>query len=86
MPPGSCRAGSCPPRPLTQGKAGTPQHPHPCQGQTPPGQDQVPSETEQWGAPPPPSASPSPAHFFSFSPTAGDAAGLLSFSLGGDGE
>lgn len=27
-----------------------------------------------------------PAHFFSFSPTAGDAAGLVSFSLAGDGE
>lgn len=27
-----------------------------------------------------------PAHFFSFSPTAGDAAGRVSFSLGGDGE
>lgn len=27
-----------------------------------------------------------PAHFFSFSPTAGDAAGRASFSRGGDGE
>lgn len=36
----------------------------------------------------PKSSSPSlaPAHFFSFSPTAGDAAGLASFSRGGDGE
>lgn len=29
---------------------------------------------------------PASTHFFSFSPTAGDAAGLVSFSLGGDGE
>lgn len=33
-----------------------------------------------------PLPSPAPAHFFSFSPTAGDAAGLVSFSLAGDGE
>lgn len=60
--------------------------PTPAKGRPRPGQDQVPSETQQWGSPSPPSPSPSPTHFFSFSPTAGDAAGLLSFSLGGDGE
>lgn len=57
-----------------------------------PGQDQVPFQKRTVASTLPtagrqsPSTSSGPTHFFSFSPTAGDAAGLLSFSLGGDGE
>lgn len=54
--------------------------------QTPQGRTKLLPKQNSGALSPPPSPCPRPAHFFSFSPTAGDAAGLLGFSLGGDGE